>query len=63
MRDHDLESTRRSLVMARGTAVTWPSEHALELVEDLIEARRHIRELSGPSVDGRHPSPGTESRR
>ena len=46
MEAHELESTRRSLVMAgRGTTLGWRTEQALELVEQLIAARRRITEL------------------
>ena len=52
MTDFELESTRRSLVMAKGTTVSWRSETALDLVEQLIDARNRIAELEQATSGG-----------
>jgi hypothetical protein len=46
MDEFDLESTRRSLVMAgAGKPLHWTTDQALEVVEALITARERVAEL------------------
>lgn len=46
MDDFELESTRRSLVMARPDGpLAWTARQALELVDELVAARQRIAEL------------------
>jgi hypothetical protein len=46
MDDYEIESTRRSIVMAGpGKPIGWTTDQALEVVEALIASRQRVAEL------------------
>lgn len=48
--DHDLESLRRSLAMLQTNQLALTRDQGIDLIAELLAARRRVRELAGPDA-------------